>query len=246
MRKLLVLCLALTYSWPATAYFQADLLKAKRRNTEATQWTLADWLRQKNQLSLMDHWLALHRSTHWFELNLSGGSQQYTVRSTTGTSTVSNSPNGQFYQADLYLNIFNLNSEYQKSSDQRESYGGAAGLRLLGKSSRTTSFTARYGWRRLTNLTTQEQWENQYLEGAVQLYVISSAGLNGQYRYYLPATSNQGTLLVGYKVTAGAFFEFLIFKIYGNYFQEPLELSSAGVTTKQQSDGFEGGVKLFF
>lgn len=244
--RFISLIFALFFSANAFALFQTDLLKGKKTTGTATQWTLADWLTQKNKQKLADQWLALHSSSTWFELNTSAASQQYKLKSSTGSLSSSTNQNAQVYRVDMYASIFNLNGEYEKTNDSKESYGGAAGLRFFGSSSRSTSLVARYGWRRLTDLKNQERWENQYLEGALQLYLVESFGLNGTYRYYFPATSNKGTGLQGNKVTAGAFFEVLIFRFYASYFQEPMQKTSAGVISKEQREGLEGGIKLLF
>lgn len=247
MFKYFSFALALLFSFAASANYQSDLIKGKKGPSDANvQWTLADWLSQKNQARLMDQWLAMHRSGSWFDLTLSGAGQQFKLKTDNGTSVVSSDKSAQTFQADMYLSILNLNGEYKKTNDGNESYGGAAGLRLLGGSSQTTNLVARYGWRRLTNLVSQERWENQYAEGALQLYIVQGCGLNGQYRYYFPATSNQGTRLEGHKVTAGVFFELSIFRVYADYFQEPIQLSAGGLVTRTVADGYEGGVKLFF
>jgi hypothetical protein len=247
MKKYLIIILA-SFPIAASANFQTDLLRAKRGRNGGVdaQWTLADWLSQKNKASLMNQWLALHSSSDWFEMNVSGASQQFKFKSDNGTTSSSTNQTGQTYTTDINFSIFNLNGEYQKTNDDKESYGGAAGLRLLGGSAQSTSLTARYGWRRLSDLKTQERWENQYAEGVLQLYIVQEFGVNGTYRYYFPATSNQGSRLEGHKVTAGVFFEFFIFRVSADYFQEPLQLSKDGVITRQSSEGFQGGVKLFF
>jgi hypothetical protein len=252
MQKLISKVLVLLLFLPASAhaYFQMDLLKGKKQNKEATQWTLADWLTQKNKMSLLDQWLAMNRSANWFELNLSSTRGRLKLKNETGNVTTTINQDHEAYHADMYISFINLSGEYEKhdgENNKSENYGGALGFRLLGTSSQTTSLTARYGWRKLRNLIDQEEWENQYAEGHLQLYLISAFGIQGQYRHYFPNKSNYGTELKGYRATAGAFLEFLIFRIYGNAYQEPIErTASDGTITKSDRSGIEGGVKLFF
>lgn len=244
MKKLLVLLLI---PFHANAYFQLDLMKAKKVDREATQWTLFDWMAQKNRVALMDHWLALNRSANWFELNAGATRGRLKLKSETGAITTTVNQDVQTYHLDMYLSILNIRGEYDKYGDEREAYGGALGLRLLGTSSQTTNLIARYGWRKTNNLVSQEVWENQYAEGNLQIYLVKAFGLNGAYRHYFPADSNKGTSLKGYRATAGAFLEFLIFRVYANAFQEPLERrASDGTVTKDDRSGIEGGVRLFF
>lgn len=248
MKKLiLVLCLL---PMTANAYFQMDLLKGKKTNKEATQWTLADWLTQKNKMSLLDQWLAMNRSANWFELNLSTTRGRLKLKNETGGVTTTINEDHEAYHADMYISFINLNGEYEKhdgENNKSENYGGALGIRLLGTSSQTTNLTLRYGWRKFRDITAQEEFENQYAEGHLQLYLISKLGLQGSYRHYFPNKSNLGTEMKGYRATAGAFVEFLIFRVYGNAYQEPIERTAAdGTVTKSDRSGVEGGVKLFF
>lgn len=238
------------YSAQALAYGTSkDLFTfQKSPDSSTTQWTLADWLQQKNRMSLLDHWLALHTSTSWFQVDMGGGPSQYSVRTTTSAGTATVTHTSQAYNVNFYLSIFNIYGDYEKTDDNYESYSGAVGLRLLGTSSRTTSLTARYGFKHLQNLTSGEHWMNPFLDGQLQLYIISQFGLQGTYTYYFPNTSNLGRQLKGHSVNAGAFVELGIFRIYGNYILEPLDISandSTGASTRQRS-GFEGGVKLYF
>lgn len=228
--------------------FQSNLLNAKRSQKVASQWTLADWLDQKRKMGLADQWLALHRSATLFETNMSGGRSSYKLKTTDALGVeTEGSRTSQTYQLDLYLSIFNFFGEYEKTSDPREEYGGGAGIRLFGTSSQTTSLLARYGWRKLLYLGTHETWENQFAEGQLQLYIMKNFGLNGGYRYFLPNRSNLGTKLSGSRLTAGAFLEFMIFRGFAEYFEEPLELTdNLGVKTKEDRRGWTGGVKLYF
>lgn len=236
----------LLFCMPAHAYFQMDLFRRRESEGESSQWTVFDWLAQKNKMALADQWLALNRSTNLFDIHLSGGSQSYKLKTDNGTVKGSHNQYSESYNLDMYISIFGLHGEYVKSNEDREAYGGSLGLRLLGTSSRSTYFTANYGWRKLQDLGNQEVWENQYAEGQLQLYLIKYFGLNGRYRYYFPATSSQGSRLEGYRVTAGAFIDVLIFRLFGDYFQEPMTVSKDGVTTKEDRQGYEAGVKLYF
>jgi hypothetical protein len=249
MIKFMVLVLLSTVSLQAAANFQSDFMakkKPKSTSGEGVHWTLADWLSQKNKVSLMDQWLAAHRTNKWWDTVLSGGGQQYTFKTGTASSTTSTSQTGQNYQADVYLSILNLNGEYQKTNDGKESYNGALGLHLLGESAQSTGLVGRYGSRHLADLTTEEKWDNQYVEGMLQLYIIEEFGVTSTYRYYFPSTSNQGDSLSGHKVSFGVYFEFSALRIFADYYQEPLQLAKNGVVTSESSDGFDGGLKLFF
>lgn len=242
-RLIFAMLLAFT-TFAANANFQSDLLKAKVGNRVSSQWTLADWLAQKNKMALADQWLALNRSANIFDVSLSGGLQDFKLETKNASGTVSADGKSQNYQMDLYISIFNLYGEYEKTDSNLESFAGAAGLRVFGTSSQTTSLILRYGFRDQHHLKTLEKWQNQFAEGVLQLYVIQQFGLQGKYRHYFPDTSKQGNKLEGHRVTAGAFLEFGIFRLYGDFYQEPIEKTNAGVATKENRNGLEYGLRL--
>lgn len=242
--RLTILLSLFIFTSPAFAFFQMDFLKGKNSSASNSKFTLADWLTQKGNAKLADQWLALNRAGGgWFEFNPSAAHANYKVKTTTGGVSSSVTRDSQRYTADTYLSILNLYGEYEKSSDNIEEYGAAAGLRLFGSSSQSTNLVARYGFQRRQNLTTQERWDNPYVEGLLQLYVLANFGVNGQYRYYFPKDSNQGTRLEGHRVTAGAFFDVAIFRLYANYYQQPMKV---GAATNEDREGYEAGVKLYF
>lgn len=224
------------FSSTAHANFQMDFMKAKASAKSATRWTLSDWLAQKNKSRLADQWLAANRAADTaFELNLGGGLEVFGDRQ------------AQIYQLDTYISFFNLFGEYEKTDDDKETFAGGAGFRLLGASSQTTNLIARYGLREWRNSSTKEISKNDFLEGQLQLYVFDFFGLLSCYRYLFPHASSQNNRMAGYRVTAGAFLEFGMLRLYANYFREPNESSdSNGAVTKTQNEGVEYGLKLFF
>jgi hypothetical protein len=231
----------------AHAYFQMDFMKEKNKARSSSRWTLADWLAQKKKMALADQWLALHSSSNWFDLSLSGQQTSFDVKTTDAAGTTTKTKDGgQIYELDMYLSIFNLNGEYEKRGDDMESYAGAVGLRLLGTSAQTTNLVLRYGLQETKNTKIKEHWDNQFAEAQLQLYIIEEFGLEGKYRYFFPDTNVLGHKLNGHKVTVGAFAELGILRIYADYFQEPTEISNNGSISKQDRTGFQYGLKLFF
>jgi hypothetical protein len=248
MFQRLSLVLIVVLSWNAHAYFQMDFLKNKSSQAKSSsRWTLADWLAQKQKNSLADQWLALHTSSNWFDLSLSGQQTQFEVKTTPANGTATTTKDGgQLYEADMYISIFNLNGEMEKRGDDYESYAGAAGIRLFGTSNQTTNLVVRYGLQETKNKKTAEHWDNQYAEAQLQLYVIEFFGLQGKYRHFFPDTSKQGNKVSGHKVTAGAFIEYGMLRIFADYFQEPMETSANGSTSKRDRTGMQYGLRLFF
>lgn len=245
---ILLICLAL-FPLTASANFQDWLIQSHsyRRSDKNVQWTLSDWLSQKWQVKLEDEWLAMHKSRHIAELALGGAYEKYAFKTDNGTSTTNTPLSAQLFNADFYLTLFNVYGEYQKTDDGIESFAWAGGLRILGSSVQTTALVARYGIRHLDNLQTQEIWQNPFAEGVFQLYICSAFGLSAAYRYYFSAKSNQGDSMSGHKVSAGAFIESGFIRLYGEYYQEPFQItSSTGAPSTQESDGIQAGAKFMF
>ncbi|MGE4131219.1 MAG: hypothetical protein AB7F86_06245 [Bdellovibrionales bacterium] len=247
MTRIVLLFILVSLTIPARAYFQQELMKQKVAKKEASRWTLTDWLSQKRKISLWDQWLAMNRSANFFENNLSAGHGQYTMTTTDASGNKTKDKlDFQSYGLDIFFTIFNLYGEYEKTSDDRESYGGAAGLRLLGTSSQSTNLVARYGWRKLNSMRDGEVWENQFAEGVLDLYVFKYGGLSGKYRNYFSNESNLDGKLGGTRAGGGLFFEYGILRVFGDVFQEKLEIDRAGVKTKLDREGYLAGLKLFF
>ena len=240
-----MIALALFTTQPAMAITQ-DLFKSRTSGGQTTQWTLVDWMRQKNAMSLMNQWLVLNSSSPLFDISASASGQRYKLKSESGSLSSSQTQNSQTYNLDMYISIFGIHGEYEKTDNQRESYGGSAGFRLLGSSSRSTFLAVHYGIRVLNDLDNLEKWQNQFAQGELQLYIVQSFGLTAKYRHYFPADSNRGNRLEGHRATAGLFFDVLIFRIYGNYFQEPMTITSSGVQSTEDRTGYDYGIRLFF
>ncbi len=238
------------FSLPAFAapHFQAKMLEGKRPKKEASQWTLGDWLAQKNKIAFWDHWLAMNRQATMYEFNLGASHSRYELKTMPAFGVITKeNQESQRYDLDFYVTIFNLFGEYEKTSAGAESYGGGLGFRIFGTSSQTTNIVLKFGWRKLTELDTGEHWENTFAESALQLYLVSFMGFEGKYRLIFPSDSSLGTKMGGTRVTGGVFFEAMIFRIFANYYQEPLRLvDSSGAVSDQQREGYDAGIRLFF
>lgn len=247
MRIILWIALLTATVEPAHAYFQQELMRSRGRGSDtSTQWTLVDWLQQKNKIALLDQWLAMNTSNSLFDVSMNASGQRYKLKTGAGNVTSTQNLESQSYGLDIYVSIFGIHGEYELTKDKMESYGGSAGLRLLGNSSSSTNLAVHYGIQVRHNLVDMEQWQSQYVNGQLTLYVVKNFGINGQYRFYFPAESNLGNRLEGHKVTAGAFVEFLPFRVQGSYFQEPLKITRSGVENTEDRTGYDVSLKLIF
>lgn len=242
--------LLLLFCWKAHANFQQDLIKGRRAGTSgAVQWTLADWITQKNRIALMDQWLALNRSSDWIEIVPSAGFGHYSLRTIDpwGNATVV-SGDAQRFSVDVNASILSLQAEYEKLGKTDEYTTVAAGLRLLGASAQSTSLTARYGYRRLRDTTTDQHVDNPFVEGAAQLYLFKPFGLIAQYRKYFEARSNWDVRTSGERLTTGVFLEVVVFRLYFNFVREPMRVRYpwSDDPATETRDAWEGGLRLFF
>ncbi len=232
----------------AAPNFQTKMLEGKRAKKESSQWNIGDWLSQKSKTAFWDQWLAMNRQATIYESNLSASHSRFELKSTDASGLITKTDgDSQNYGLDFYITIFNIFGEYEKTNANREAYGGGIGLRIFGTSSQTTNLALKAGWRKLTDLRSTESWENTFAEGAMQLYLLKFMGFHGKYRMYFPAESNMGNTLEGTRSTAGVFFEAMIFRIFADYYQEPISFKDAnGVKTKEQREGYDAGIKLYF
>lgn len=241
--SLLSLLLLTDSAWP---YFQKDMMKAKVQAKSQSRWTLADWLAQKNRNRLQDQWLAMNRSADWFEFNIGGGYGRYDLTSVDINGASQSKHTANAYHAEIFASIFHFFGEYEITNDRIESFGGGAGLRLLGSSSQTTNLVLRYGWRKRQNLRVGENWENEFAEAAMQLYIFKFFGLVGKYRQYGASISNLENTYRGTRTTAGVFLEYGILRGYVDFYREPTQVDRGSESTEERREGLEYGVRFHF
>lgn len=248
MRKTLVFVCLITGLAADGAAQRASFMSRKSGGTETTRWTLYDWLAQKQSINLMDMWLSVNRSSSLFEASLSGGPLSYRYRTVSGGTSTSGDKTSQAYRLSLFVSIIGIEGEYEETNHDMKSYGGDVALRLLGSSMQSTHLTVKYGLQKRidSSSTPEETWSNQFAQADLNLYLIKYFGLKGEYRYYFPDKSSQGTDLQGDRTTAGVFIDVGMLRIYGDYFQEKMKYESSTTVTEKKRDGYEYGAKLFF
>lgn len=248
MRQTALLVLLLICSSATAASQRAAVSTRKSAGKETTRWTLFDYLTQRQNIRLMDMWLSVNRSSSLFEAALSGGPVSYRYRTTSGGTSTSSDKTSQAYRLSLFVSIFGIEGEYEETNHDTKSYGGNVAIRLLGNSIQSTHLTVKYGLQTRIDSsgTPEEKWSNQFAEADLNVYLIKYFGLKGEYRYYFPDKSSQGTDLQGDRTTAGVFIDVGMLRLYGDYFQEKLKYETATTVTDKKRDGYEYGAKLFF
>lgn len=250
MREIqIIFVLAILLAFPVQAQmFSGGFSTRGGGGQETTRWTIVDYLAQKRSVQLMDQWLAVNRSKELFQFSFGGGPLTYDYKTTTGTASTTVSKTSLSYKAALYVSIFGLEGEYEKTNHDLTSYGGAFAIRLLGTSSQDTHLTAKYGIRTQIDESSSphEKWSNQFAEGSLQIYLVKMFGLHGDYRHYFPDESSSGVDLQGHRTTAGVFFDIGLVRIYGDYFREALKYDNGATVTEKARDGYEYGARFYF
>lgn len=221
---------------------------------EQKRWTLEDWLEQRDRNRMMDLWLSMH-SPSPYELMLGGAYNSGTVDIDTPSSSHSfTSLSGEFA---AYAQIFGLSLEYENNT--HEKYNDLAGLfnlRIFGDSIQSSYLTLSYGLRTrsygpgadLNTSASVQRASQQFAQGSLQLYLRKYFGIDGFYRFYLPASQDSLGDLKADEIEGGAFIDFGALRIFGRWFQETNRTTAPGSAneTKLQRSGIKSGIKIFF
>lgn len=237
--------ITLTSSW-AHAYFQQELMAAKRKQKASSRWTLADWLAQKNQMAFWDQWLAMNRSVPYFDLSLSGARTVYDLKTLTPSQSTIDRYASHIFEVDLSIFFLNLIVEYEDMNHDRKAKAAACGIRWFGTSSQSTSLNTRYGVREWEDELTREQSSTPFAEGQLQIYVTGFLGVKGRYRKLFEDTTNQSRKVKGDRASYGVFAEAIIFRAYVEYFTEQFDFDPGGQFQRETREGYDGGLKIFF
>ncbi|NQZ02481.1 MAG: hypothetical protein HRT45_17620 [Bdellovibrionales bacterium] len=226
-------------------FFQMDLMKGRQAAKASSRWTLFDWISQKKKISLWDQWLANNRSTPIFEMQITGTQSDFETKTKTGLSEIDFKDSSQNYAMDLWVKLIGLRAELEEQADIQKTTAAMLNLRLIGSSLQSTHLIIRGGLQQLENLTDGRIYQNPFAAAALRLYFLSFIGLQGEYRHLLEAESDEGGIkFSGTRTKGGAFIEWGIFRISGQYINEPYRFDSSGTITEQTRSGVEYGIQI--
>jgi hypothetical protein len=198
----------------------------KQEIKQKNRWSLADWLETRDRMRLQDIWLAMH-SPSPYEFYL-GGNYQYSQTPALGNSNTWEA----FFAA--YATIFGLEFRYESGIERR--VFGIFNLRIFGFHDQSTNITLQGGVRETQN--TAFSFRNAFAGASITLYLARYFGIDGLYRYYIPSTPGVSGQVSGYRYQGGAFIDFRLIRVYGNYFyDEETHMTSSGATI---------GTKIYF
>ncbi|MEO0336657.1 MAG: hypothetical protein AAF202_09685 [Pseudomonadota bacterium] len=240
-----ILALMLFSSASQAQYFQADFMKSRQKAKASARWTLFDWISQKKKISLWDQWLESNRSATVFEMQLTGSQMDFETVTKTSVDENGVRDSSQSYAVDLWIKIFGLRAEYEEQPDIQKTSSAMANLRIIGSSLQSTHLIIRGGIQQYEDLLNDRQYQNPFASAALRLYFLSFIGLHGEYRQLFEAESDEGSVkLSGSRTQGGAFLEWGILRITGQYVNEPYEFTSGGATVDQTRTGLEYGVQI--
>jgi hypothetical protein len=203
------------------------IIVKKQETKEKNRWSLSDWLETRDRMRLQDLWLALH-SPSPYEFYVGGNYQ---------SNQISNANSTMVWEAfaAAYASIFGLEARYESNFEKRTF--GIFDLRIFGFHDQATNITLQGGVR--SSDTGTYSYRNALVGVSVTLYLARHFGVDGLYRYYLPAAPNPSEVSIsGYRYQGGAFLDFQFLRIYGNYLND--------VETTVSWSGFTLGTKIYF
>lgn len=216
-------------------------------NREKGRWSLTEWMEMKNKNRIMDMWLSMN-SPSPFEFSLAGFySSHKTETKDSGVGSSYNSFSGEF---SAYAQLVGLTAEYENNTEENyHDLSGMLNIRLLGNSIQNTAFTISLGQRtRDSSGNTPNRFDQQFAQGALQLYLTKYFGLDGKYRHFLTTTTDALGSVDGNIATAGLFLDFNAIRIFGEWYKEnqKSKLPAAASDTVIDRVGIRSGIKIFF
>jgi len=229
-----------------------EVIFRKEQEKQASRWSLADWLAQKQSNRLADLVLAKNSHTSIYEFFFDAESYN---DSAIATASKGSESNHDIYtgMVGAYAGIIGLRGGYEADTENRSTWTGSFNVRLLGRALQDTHLNLEYGLRGITlaasgsSGSTAETFQNQYGAVTLDVYLTKKFGLEGIYRRILPAQSNLNRTLIGEQEQAGVFIDFGILRVFGNWRNEFLSYDGGGQATSNEfRQGFGGGFRLYF
>ncbi len=205
-----------------------------------SRWSLSDWLDTREKMRMQDLWLALH-SPSPYEFVLGGafevGSNNVTGRYLAGEGMLA-----------AYASIFGLEGHYEGFRDGRGELIQRAmaffNLRVFGMQVQGTNMTFHVGVRQQNELTSA--FRQLIVGGSLTMYLAKFFGVEGLFRYHFGSTPTSASEVVGgMRVEGGAFIDFSLFRVYGQYFWEPEWRTVGATSSRQERQGIALGGKFF-
>jgi hypothetical protein len=248
---LLVLAVIVGHSGTACAQFEGTYEVAVKKQAEkkSNRWSLTDWYAQKQKNQMMDMWLAKNSHSSNYEFFIDAESVNYGQFNGATPQTVTNR---NVYGTTLaaYAGVAGLRAGYEGDTESRSRWNGSLNIRLFGRALQDTHINLEYGLQGLAvaiNPQSPESFQNQFGAVSLNLYLTTHLGLEGRYAKILPAQSDRQRTMEGETSTAGAFIDFGILRLFGEWRKEFLKFDGGGAADSTEfREGFGGGLRFYF
>tara|TARA_B100001248_G_scaffold241870_1_gene208898 strand:- start:7507 stop:8349 length:843 start_codon:yes stop_codon:yes gene_type:complete len=225
-------------------------LRQKQEKKEASRWTLAGWLAQKERIQMMDYWLAMNTKDDPFEFSIGADSGDLDQSRSQGTSTSESSEDSLQYNFTAYASIIGIEGRWIDNEEAYEGSDISLHLRLLGASQQNTNINLEVGQyvRTLDIFTFQdEEFKTTFYGGSLTLYLIKYFGIKGRYYQIQEDTSDNQVEISGSRTEFEAFIDYSFVRVYGQLYQEEMDFSLTGNNPiALEVDGVNAGLKIFF
>ena len=190
-------------------------------------WSLSDWLETKQIMSFQDMWLARNQSSP-FEFYIDGNLQ---FQNSNGNPSQTGWEGG----IAAYATFVGLEGRYEKQVYER--IYGLLNFRLFGYHNQGTNLTIQGGIKRESILS--QIYFNPLAGANLTLYFNKAFGIEGRYqRFFSNPGSEIGRKLAGSRFQAGLFIDYLMLRVYADYFSDTNEeVKTSGALT---------GLRLYF
>lgn len=246
--------------------FIVNIFANRPEQRKQSRWTLSDWMKTKERISMMDMWLAHHGGkTMLPELALSGFytfSKQKLIDANGNTSTIDNVnyyfANMDFYFLPLkladfgiYLNAKAIANAWSGINDSV--YNAGTLFRIFGTNIQNSSIVIKFGYNYSEIKIDQFGMSKNFFAGFnvgadMQLYIIDFLGLRTGINY-LPKNNSKNDnriSLSNISYNVKLFLEYKVLKFEGGYYKECNTVYLDNGENKFQTSGWIVGGQINF
>ncbi len=218
--------------------------QTRQENKKTTRWSIADWMSTKQQVALMDQWLALNSSANVFDVYFFGSTGSYGLRSTSDPSTDTKDNDLLNYRAGVFFSILGAEGELERDPAGDTIERNYFSLRLLGSSMQSTSLVAKFGLRKHDSELTDTVLSNTIYGADLTMYFFTFFGVTLHSSVIASGKDTDDNTVAGTYSQAQAFIEANFLRVSAIYFEEALEVKMAASTHNSIRSGWLAGVSL--
>jgi hypothetical protein len=213
---------------------------------EAKRFTLQSWLENKDRRALMDMWLTINTPSP-YEFVIGGSMFRYSLDTSSANTTNSQSFNKTNLEVSAYAKFVGVSAEYSNNYDEGfNDVTGIFNLRVFGNTVQGSHITLHYGLRTRRAENKTYRLNQLFPALTLQIYLMKYFGIQGNYRAYQAYSENFYGDTTGDEIQAGAFIEYGILRIFGDWYQERQNSKLNSIETNLNRSGNKIGIKFYF